>query len=222
MFVAFSLLELALFLVFVLAMTLSTLSDRRGYPSTKWFVGAFFFAVLWFMYDMSAFLSWAYVSSFEWVVPSLQYLGVGFAYAIIEFIINVRGISISARKEWLKFVESNYQKSSTGLTSQEIKDRDKLMDFVSNNRIYGETWAANKHYPLIKFTADKCKNTIVAKIDRQETCKRVIDWMLFWPFFGISLIFGRLLTAIIKNITSGIAYVGDKFVNAWFKDVFKV
>lgn len=206
--------------VFVLAMVIGCTFDRRAdSESAKWwifFIGVFIFTV-WNWKNGYRFSWEGFVSSELWRFLGI-YLAIGFAYSIIEFALDVRRSVRYWRERWASYLHNSQARNKDG--KEQTSRADIANSFVSSSvntsrdrdRIIGV--AIN---PESKDENDR----VIPKINRGSLAEHIGVWMLFWPFYAVSLIIGDLVTELARIAADIFAKISGRFVRMSFANVFK-
>lgn len=202
--------------IFVLAMIIGCTADRNNYESGKWwvfFIGVILFTIYnWkngYRMSMETFLSadlWKFIGI---------YLLVGIGYSVIEFMLEVRRSARFWKEEWKRFYNENAQ---TGKGDEVASPHNTALKFVS--RTY------RSHFPRIIGVAmnpdSKDMNDLLQPhVDRTHLAEHIGVWILFWPFYAVSLIIGDLVLEIARVLADVFAKISGRFVRMSFANVFK-
>jgi len=90
-----------------------------------------------------------------------------------------------------------------------------VKDFLTRNGM-----DSHYRYRIVGVEASK-EGGIEPKVNRQQLAESVGVWIMFWPFYAISLIIGDLVTEIFRFIADMLVQMSGRFVRNAFKDVFK-
>lgn len=201
--------------IFVLAMIIGCTADRNNYESGKWwvfFIGVILFTIYnWkngYRMSLDTFLSadlWKFIGI---------YLLVGIGYSVIEFMLEVRRSARFWKEEWKRFYNENARIGK----SDELPPNDVALKFVS--RSY------RSNYPRIIVAAlnPNSKDTtelLQPHVNRKELAEHISVWIIFWPFYAVSLIIGDLVMEIARVLADVFAKISGRFVRMSFANVFK-
>jgi len=201
--------------IFIIAMIIGCTYDRRQSEAAKWwifFLGVALYAGIGWSHGYR--FSWdALWSSHLWRVIGI-YLVIGFAYSILEFALDVRRSVRYWRERW-----ALYRSNKTGKAGKDVESpADIANSFVSS--MYSKS---NQRIIGVAFNAD-AKGTddlIVPKVDRTQLAEHISVWILFWPFYAVSLIIGDLVMEIARIAADVFAKISGRFVRMSFANVFK-
>jgi hypothetical protein len=76
-------------------------------------------------------------------------------------------------------------------------------------------------FDFIGFEKQKDSMNIEPKIDRLDLAQYIGAWVVFWPFYLVSLVLGDLLTELFQSIADFVAEHCGRFVRNAFSGVFK-
>lgn len=234
--IAFGIFECAFAVIFLLAMAAATFmdrADRYDEPSPKWIVSIigvcgvlYLTRNLWTLDALPQF----FISKDFWI-PLLKYLGLGLIYAIVEFAFAIRTSKRNLGEAWEKHLNSTV----------DFKSRGALDGFEGSVRSLYEAENLG-HNESIKFWANRSREDFVEKVCRKIFAVRIkinsdkiepsIDkgyvydnvfvWVLMWPFYAMSLIFGEFLMDALNAFSRALVKFGDQVVKVTFKDMFKL
>lgn len=101
-------LELTFLAVFFLLLIVGTSFDRAGHESPKWYIlGIGFVAVaVYYWNGISMSSAWSAMTSWVFWKPIVVYFGIGLAYALLEFFLDVRRSARGYAAEWKSHLNS--------------------------------------------------------------------------------------------------------------------
>lgn len=200
--------------VFILAMVVGCTFDRRQHESAKWwifFLGLGAYAI--YSWTTGYRFSWdAFVSADLWKFIGI-YLAIGVGYSIIEFVLDVRRSVRYWKERWASFLTSQRARTKSG----EMESAEDLANSFVANSYRGDRIIGVEYNKDSKDT----NNLITPKINRTELAEHIGCWILFWPFYAVSLIIGDLVMEIARVIADIFAKISGRFVRMSFANVFK-
>jgi len=101
-------------------------------------------------------------------------------------------------------------------TASEVFNQALVKDFLMRNGM-----DSHYRYRIVGVEKSADGKGIEPKVNRQQLAENVGVWILFWPFYAISLIIGDLVTEIFRFIADLLVQMSGRFVRNAFKDVFK-
>lgn len=229
-----------IFAVFAIAMVVCCTFDRRSVESPKWWLltvaivsfvvwtwdGSLTWGDRWNL--IAAKVIWAYIG---------YYLLIGLGYSMLEFMLEVRR---SARNWSANFAEFKIaftsRVESTSAMAQNVKRFTSENNVVDSeippspamfNQLLVEAFLKKHSFgynsnSIINIDASADKMGIEPKVNRMALAENIGVWVLFWPFYAISLIIGDLLTEIFRIIADVLASLSGRFVRVAFRNVFKI
>ena len=214
--------------LFLIAMIIGCTFDRHNNVSVKWwvvfFAGAIYLGDGWLnnrLPDWHTFLSrdlWVFTGT---------YLAIGLGYSIIEFMLNVRKSerSWAARwKLWLNESRSKYESKNRKAFTTDTDAAGPSMEDIANSFVANH---GRGTYDLITIDRNRNPETaadqpVVPKVNRVLLTRFLGAWIVFWPFYAISLIIGDLFLEICRGFSALFAKLSGRFVRLIFRDTFKV
>lgn len=203
---AFSFIEMLFLVPWLLIMIGTCTFDRRGHEQGKWwtiFIG-FIVAAGWYWSEWTFKGVKDSLLSLSFWIPVLYFIGIGFVYAIFEFVLEVYRSAGKYRTDW----EDYKKRNSPGATKR---------DYFSN--IYLQNLRYNKS-AIVKLELSDNGGELTPRVDRAELAASIGAWSTFWPFYLLSLITGDLFTWIYERLAEAFAWVSGRFVKNVFKNVF--
>jgi len=225
---------IAIFLLFCI----SAAYDRRGQSAFKWIVlfGAFIVVGLNVnpTFDLTVIKNTLLSAAF-WT-PIVVYIGLGLLYSGLEFALAVRKSVSRSSEIWADFLkdtgarfgrslrgESNFKGTNEELIKLGRADNasveNRAIAFEVCQRFIERT---SDSRDFIGFETNSTTITVEPKIDRFNLSQFIGAWVVFWPFYAISLILGDMLAEIWKTIANVIAKYCGRFVRNAFASAFKV
>lgn len=220
-------------------MAVATFVDRadcHDEPGPKWavmFIGLaalmYFTKHLWTFDSLMEFLL-----SKEFWIPFAKYLGLGVAYAIVEFVFAIRTSKRQLKDAWSRHLaeELNYQprrdlKGFNGTVLSLYKTES--LDFTEDNA-HIEYWAKRRREDFVSSTNSKLlavrvivdSKQVIPTINKSYVYNNLFVWIIFWPFYAVSLILGRFLTDVLTGLSKVFVRIGDQIVKIAFKDMFRL
>lgn len=220
---------IGLFVLFVL-FCVATAYDRRGNSVFKWLV---LFATL-VVVGIVISPTWDFQVAKEFVlsaalwVPVGVYAAIGLLYSGLEFLLTVRRSVRKTADRWAAFLKDYVphgyggQKSSTnGQAIERAKAEDATEDEVKTANSVINHFSDMYKFDFIGFEKQKDSMNIEPKIDRLDLAQYIGAWVVFWPFYLVSLVLGDLLTELFQSIADFVAEHCGRFVRNAFSGVFK-
>lgn len=264
------LLELMLFAVFFILLVIGTSFDRRGVESPKWYVlGLGFVAMTLYFWPEYTFFGpahvdavmegtkvlkaahdrtvlWPLISSWSFWNPLAMFLGMGIAYSILEFVLEVRRTARKYAADWqqylrsavevkqrdkdgeLRMVESGLGRRgwvTKSMTVREVlADREDLSNAKAADELlesFVSTTNNRKKYGFLDLALNVDKTAPEPKINKLELAESLGAWTFFWPAYMVSLIIGDLLTEVFTWLAEFFISLSGRFVRMSFAGVFK-
>lgn len=241
----FGFLELLVIGAFLIAMIVSVSFDRHGEPAPKWVVTMLGIGALLFFtkenWTVQTLMSFALSSTF-WV-PLLKYMGLGFLYTIVEFIRGVRMSKHNITEAYAdhldrdsRFVLRNYgsgrdaphldgsvrelfAKAAALPADTAVEEERRVLALARQARVEFCSMVRSKS-ALVSPTVTSTGEFDVA-VNKGLVAMNVGPWVMFWPFYLLSLVVGDLLAEMFSTFADYLSTIGGKYVRAVFKDVFK-
>lgn len=166
-------------------------------------------------------MSWSLlVSPGLWKMVGL-YLGLGLAYAVIEFFFAVR----REQKEWAS--RWNYYKSNPPLSSDRrpaahgnpsSDDENEPVQSLESSFVT----ATNYRYSarLVKVALDE-KDQVVPVVDKANLAAALAAWVLLWPAYAVSLVVGDLLEVVFEAFAKLLAAISQGYLDRVFATTFE-
>ncbi len=236
-FAALTILEIGMWFIFFVFLSVGTYYDRKGEGAMKWWVvlvGLIALAVTNTPPGWTFLGIWQSLTTMSFV-PVLWYAALGLGYSIIEFVIGVRDAAKKYKSDWEKHLEQTNDQYMSVEDEQQRKRSE-----VRNSQIYelvrndaALNWrmvdvakrlsrSFVSHYSNDRSVVNLCVNNngidIDPKINRNELTVLVGAWVTFWPAYALSLIFGDLWSKVADVIVS----LSGRFIRISFSGVFKV
>ena len=185
--------------VFFLVLIAACTADRHNNAAPKWLVlAAGLIALAVWQKDQ---LSWSLLTNGAvWSNVGI-YLGIGLAYAMVEFFFTVRREARQWSERWARYKNS----VSCGVSKADLVD-----GFCRQNR--GGDGIVS---------VQNINDDVVPTVDRGKLSAFVGAWTVFWPGYFVSWAIGDLLAEVFGKISSVIAALSSRFVRNTFADVFK-
>lgn len=200
--------------IFMLAMIIGCTYDRRDRESAKWwvfFIGLAAYAV--YSWNTGYRLSWAtFIESELWKFIGI-YLLIGLAYSVLEFALEIRRSVRRWKALWIEF-RANAKRNKADV---DVNPEDVATSFVASTQRYSNHVIGVAVNPDAKGPDE----LIVPKVDRTRLAEFVGVWMIFWPFYAVSLIVGDLLAEVARIVADVFAKISGRFVRMSFANVFK-
>ena len=220
---------LGLFVLFVL-FCVSTSYDRRGSSTFKWLL------LLGTAITVGVVISpnWNFQTAKDFVlssalwIPVITYAVLGLMYSGVEFLLTVRKGVREIAVRWASYLKQRGNGYTGGATTPingdviaKAKEADATDEDIREAAGLCTSFAANARYNFIGFESPKGKLDIEPKIDRLDLSQYIGAWVVFWPFYLVSLILGDLLSELFQSIADFIAERCGRFVRNAFSGVFK-
>lgn len=202
--------------VFILAMIIGCTYDRRQQVAAKWWV--FFIGLA--IYTIHAWntgyrFTWdTFLAAEVWKFVGI-YFAIGLGYSVLEFALDVRRSVRYWKETWAAF-----RSLKNGKTDSNASPEDMANTFVSQQTGYSR----NAHRIIgvgIDPDAKDPNSLVVPKIDRVQLAEHIGAWMVFWPFYAVSLIIGDLVMEVARVVADIFANISGRFVRMSFANVFK-
>jgi hypothetical protein len=173
-------------------------------------------------------------------VPVGIYLAAGIGYSLFEFFFGIWRAARQYSERWEKFLLNR-------LSSNDKTETAVIAGFgLEPKATYAEVFRAvqtaeGPNAPLLESIANSCigrfdtKNTkadfvtvvndealtMTPKVLKWKLTQWLTAWTLFWPAYGLSLIFGDLLAELFKAFADLLHSLSGRIVRAAFANVFK-
>lgn len=200
--------------IFALSMIVGCTFDRRQHEGAKWWVFGIGVGI-WAIHSWNTGYrpSWeGFLSADLWKFIAI-YLAIGLGYSVLEFALDVRRSVRYWKEKWDAFRTIRFGKSEDNASPE-----DRANTFVSQNTGYSRNRIIG-----VGINDDK-KDTdtlIVPKVNRGELAEHIGCWMVFWPFYAVSLIIGDLMYEVAVFAADVFAKISGRFVRLSFANVFK-
>jgi hypothetical protein len=224
---AWSLLEITLFTIFLLALGWGTSKDRSGRPddtSFKWiilgvgFVGYLIYYAIthddWFppLFDASF---WTERST--WITLG-KYVGAGLLYALLELVLAVRNEQKQIKARWTKFLKEHPE--IAGYVAGNTPENDMVATHLSTKvRNFANDWG--RHNSFVSLFLHELERTPQPSLQMHQVRAHVFSWTVLWPGYAVSLAFGRLLDSLIDALNRAYKAMGGVIVRILFRNTFK-
>jgi hypothetical protein len=182
--------------------------------------------------------------------PAGLYFGAGLLYVLFEFFFGIWRAKNQYADRWAKFLKTTIN-GKLFISGEELfgvneqlasKGQDELKSGDTYSTIFRSASANGDIVPLVVFARDRIdgkfdkSNTkaewihveridgtleIEPKIAKWNLTQWVTAWTLFWPAYGLSLIFGDLLAEAWKAFTDFLVYISRHIVKFSFAGIFK-
>lgn len=203
--------------VFILAMVIGCTFDRRQSESAKWWIFFIGLAAFTFINWKSGYrFSWdSFWAADLWKFIGI-YLAIGLGYSVLEFALDVRRSVRYWKTRWAGYrsdANDRARASKEPQTPEDIANSFVAASYRGNTgRIIGID---------INKEAKDSNELIVPKVNRVELAEHIGCWIMFWPFYAVSLIIGDLVMEIARVIADIFAKISGRFVRMSFANVFK-
>lgn len=247
---AVNVVTIALLAVFFIALSIGVYFDR-GYKreEPKWWVfsiGMLFFTV-WFWPSWTVMGVFSFIQSPEFWKPLVVFLGIGVAYAVIEFIFDVRRAAAFYASAWEEYKQNTARFFALGeaesndvtyanyvLVDRTGKDVQTMLisDIL---RLSGVEYSQVKQQLVDEFISQfQFTNRIiylsksaadglpVPTVNRVELAEHLGAWTFFWPFYAVSFVLGDLISEVFRAFSSVLTKLSGRFIKLVFADVFKL
>ena len=181
---------------------------------------------------------WDVVRDWSFWAPLGAYLGLGLAYSCVEFGLTIRRAARhfeSLWKSWLASTEA--VRMEAGAERIDISHADLIRQARDNGpewKLFSTAVDAVRSFRsnvslgnsqedrIIGVAVGADKLTVEPKVNRGELTEHVGAWTCLWPAYGLSLIFGDLLTEFFRIVADIMTNLSGRVVKIAFRDVFKV
>ena len=203
----FSTLALVIGTILLLALVVGCSLDRREQNTgLKWWVFAAI-GVLFAGWQFDGIRDGGWIGFFLnpgfWKFVGLYALA-GLVYSVLEFAVTVRKSRTYLADVWSKFLvrwNKELEAKASGTKEQE---------FIG---YYGSS-----SYAFVGVELRDGK--IEPKLNRTRLSGYISTWTLFWPAYGISLIFGDLIAEIFNTVADFLASISGRAVRRFFNGTF--
>ena len=205
--------------VFFIAMIVGCTFDRRGVESGKWwvfFLGLIAFTIYQYNQGNTDWKSMVFNTDL-WKFLGI-YLAIGLGYSVLEFMLEVRRSQRRLSAAWVEYKNRGFQRGRVESDDSKAMPDVQLQanSFVADYGRYGRNQIIG-----VEINQDKTSSElIVPRVNRPELAGSVGCWMIFWPFYAVSLIIGDLLYEVARIVADIIAKMSGRFVKMAFKGTF--
>lgn len=206
--------------LFFISMVVGCSFDRRHSEASKWWV--FWIGVIGFtiyQYYQGHTTDWktTLFNAELWKFFGI-YLAIGLGYSILEFMLEVRRSVRRLSVAWAQY-KSSHEFRQRHLSA--VEDKVGTGDLTANSFVADQGRYKNQIIG-VEINPDLNSNDkILPKVNRIELAESIGCWMIFWPFYAVSLIIGDLVFEIARAVADVIAKLSGRFVRMAFKNVFK-
>lgn len=215
--------------IFFLSMVVGCSFDRQQKEDGKWWVfgvGAVLTACYFWFHDYRPSIDGLKDFFSVAIKPILIYLAIGLGYSIVEFMLDVRRSVKYWTKAWAQYMVNNSIRSKQvkhGWNSDPVEAEEMITPakelangFVSENRY-------SRKIIDVAYNKDATDNSklVIPVVNKSELGQAIGCWMIFWPFYLVSLILGDLITMVAETLANFIASISGRFVRMSFANVFK-
>ncbi len=214
--------------------------DRRGRTSFKWILLLGSMIGLAMLFSPVIEFSFAAIkdlllSPALWI-PIAWYCGAGLLYSAGEFFLTVRRAVRDIGGRWKSYLnerQSTMERDEKGVTGNtvtktvgewiKIGQAEDATD-EQRERVFElcRQFTNRNAHDFIEFEYNKDVKNIEPKMDRLMLSQYIGAWVVFWPFYLVSLILGDLLSEIFQTIADFVSEHCGRFVRRAFSNVFTV
>lgn len=222
-FGVWTLLEVGLLLAVLLPLAWSTNLDRGGSSSRNWEIVIIAFAGYWIYYAVTA-------PAGDWIPPVFskdfwtntdtwwfigKYLMYGLAFAVLEIVSGLLDEKRQIKQAWLKQL-NGFETLAQFVASKERIPSDNDRQVMTN---FCRHW--NDRHKLVHLTLHALEDTPQAYLNTELIKGNLTTWIVLWPGYLASLIFGRFLDRVIATFRKVFFRLGGLVLKVVFRNAFK-
>jgi len=155
-----------------------------------------------------------------------QYLLIGIAYSVLAFVLEVRKSAALHKRDWAECLHSKnfYNQPSRFEMMKAVHEKGAVSGYWNDVHSFADwfctTYARSDN--LIRLKLDVDGVTPTPYVNKPVLVRHAGAWILFWPFYLITLIIGDVLVKGVKYFVDLIVTLSGGFVRAVFSDSFKL